>query len=453
MSDPCPASTLFTTRPTDGAFYETLTPFEHFDSIRTQRFPNTCSAEEIAGSRRIAIATRSSVADYPSPYNLVTRNRDQLYVYGGGVSEGRGAYLARLAPATLEEVWRVDLRVVNNGHWNYPGVGAVHGNGAVYAVAGNLLAKVNPVSGEARIITLPQHAGQGGAAYNGFDISSGGVIFAKSMERGHPCDADGVGGLACAANNGIPAFLVAVGPRNLRVRAVIETREPIIGRITTERHDGNLYVYCIGVTRVWRYLFKGDTFELDPAWGPVLYAEGGEQPGPGPGLLEDWLIFQTNFLRSKAPLTVWAINIWDSRKVHRIQPFPESTPSQEFSKPALDWQHMRVYTSDQLAGRVAGLDFDPQRGFSCAWQAEQTMASFWALVGDRCHRQLVGTDWTREGDHAIWRDAASGEEVARSAALDEAFNGSIISPGFDGRFYYMAQRGEKVVELTPVARD
>lgn len=50
----------------------------------------------------------------------------------------------------------------------------------------------------------------------------------------------------------------------------------------------------------------------------------------------------------------------------------------------------------------------------------------------------------------VWRDAATGEEIARAAYFDPNFNGSTVSPGFDGRFYYLAQTWKAIVELTPV---
>jgi hypothetical protein len=382
---------------------------------------------------------------------VVTRDRDELFVYGGYVSEGNGAYVAKLDPVTLREAWRVYLRAARDDHWNWFGVVGVHGNGSLYAIAGNLLARINPHFGETLLTSLPEHPGQGGAAYNGFVISPGGVIFAKSMERGHPCDGDKVLGLACCARNDVPAFLVAVDPGDLHLKAQIETREPVIGRIMTEQHNGVDYVYCPGVTRLWRFIYKGDSFEPDPAWGPVRYVEGHDQPATGVGLMGDWAVFQTNFLPSSAPLTIWAVNIQDSSQVHRIQPFPTATPSQEFSKPALDPEHMRVYTNDQLAGEVAALDFDSQRGFTLRWKARQRMESFWALTGDRAHRQAIGTDRTPEGDRVIWRDAASGKEIARSAVLDQGTNAGIVCSGFDGRYYYMAEQSQKILEITPVA--
>lgn len=451
---PCPASARLKTGPSGGAWFNTLSPFEHFDSMRTQVFPYTCTAQQIAGSDPVAIVTRTSVGDYPSPYNAMTRNRDELFVYGGYAAQDNGAYVAKLDPATLREAWRVYMRVASDDHFNWPGVAGIHGNGFVYAVAGNLLAKVNPDTAEMLMVRLPEHRGQGGAAYNGFVVSPQGVIFAKSIERGAKCpsDCNSICGLACAAKNDVPSFLVAVDPRDLSFVAQTETREPIIGRIMTDRQDGIDYVYCPGVTSVWRYAFINGALEPDPTWGPVPYITGKEQPGSGCGLLGDWVVVQTNFLRSRAPLVVWAINKWDSNKFHTIRPFPEGAPSQEWSKSGLDVENMRVFTSDQLVGKVTALDFDARRGFTRRWEAAQTMASFWAIVADRGNRQIVGTDYTKKGDHAVWRDAATGKEIARSAPLDKKKNGDIIGPGFDGKFYYMAVNSRKVVEISLVPK-
>ena len=63
--------------------------------------------------------------------------------------------MAKLDADSLAEVWRTHLRLPH--HWNYPGAMAVLGDGHVYAVAGNLLARVDAETGEALQLTLPQH--------------------------------------------------------------------------------------------------------------------------------------------------------------------------------------------------------------------------------------------------------------------------------------------------------
>jgi hypothetical protein len=449
---PCPASARLKTGPGDDGYYRTLAPFEHFNSLRTLRFPHTCPVEALANSTDVRVVTRESVSDYPHLYNAVTRERDELFAYGGLVSLGSGAYVAKIDPFSLCEAWRVSIQAPTKRHWNYPGGLAVHANGRLYAVAGNLLARVDAATADHRIVPLPEHPGQGGAAYNGFVISAGGVIFAKSMERGHGAEGEGIAGLEQAARSGIPSFLVAVDPDSLETLAVVEAPEPIIGRIAGERRDGRDYVYLPGITTVWRYRFTGTAFELDPDWR-VEYVPAGAEPGTGVGLFGDWVIVQTNFLVSKVPLTVWAIDRDDAGRAFTFQPFPDSTVSQEWSKATLDPENLQVFVEDQLACRTATLAFDPEQGFRLVWKTQETTASFSILIGDRVHRQIVGTAYTLEGDRVIVHDAASGRVVALSEVVDSRPNGTQITPGFGGRFYYMAQSRQKVVELAMVSAE
>ena len=79
------------------------------------------------------------------------------------------------------------------------------------------------------------------------------------------------------------------------------------------------------------------------------------------------------------------------------------------------------------------------------------MFCFLSLFGGAANRQVVGTDYNSTyGDQVVWRDAATGEEIARSAYLDPMFNGSTVGPGYDGTFYYLAQTFQALVELKPV---
>ena len=296
---------------------------EHYDAARTSRFIGTRTVEEIAGSSRVTVNARYTSSNYPNLYNVSTGNRDELFAYGGYVSEGDGAYVAKLDASSLAEVWRTSLTLPH--HWNYPGVMAVLPDGNAYAVAGNLLARVNARTGELRQLTLPQHEGTGGAAYNGFTVSPDGILFTKSMERGRPCHqsdlADNLG-LACAAYHNIPSILVAVDTAGdePRIVAQIETAGYILGRIATERHDGADYVYCPGLQNLWRYRFDGSSLTLDESWGPVPYAATGTT-GTAPAIMGDWVIIQNNgFVSSSEPCSIWAINIHDSSRTFRHIP-------------------------------------------------------------------------------------------------------------------------------------
>jgi hypothetical protein len=438
----------------EGAFYDTPNPSEHFDPARTSLFPGTRSVQEIAGAREVVLNARYTSGSYSKLYNVSTRNPDELFAYGGYVSEQGGAYVAKLDADSLAEVWRAPLRLPD--HWNYPGAMAVLGDGNVYAVAGNLLAKVNAETGEVRQLSLPQHKGAGGAAYNGFVVSPDGILFTKSLERGLPCQQSDLSenlGIPCAAYHKIPSFLVAVDTKSAEPTIVAQTEavDFILSRISTERHGGVDHVYCPGLQKLWRYLFIGGQFVLDEAWGPVPYAGTGT-PGTAPAIMGDWVIIQNDgFLSSLEPFTIWAINIHDSSRTFTFMPLEGYPMSQVGSKSAVDPENMRVYVGDWKAQMLLCLDFDPLRGFTTRWVQQQKMFCFPALCGDAANRQVVGTDYDSSyGDQVVWRDAATGEEVARSSYLDPNFNGSTVGPGVDGKFYYLAQTFKAVVELTPV---
>ncbi|HWA89759.1 MAG TPA: hypothetical protein VG889_06980 [Rhizomicrobium sp.] len=450
--DICPASARLNPGRDPGPWYRTLMPFEHFNSIRTQEFPYTCDVRQLAGLGPATVATRDASGTYYAPYNVVTRERDELFVYGGYVNVDDGAYVAKLDATSLNETWRVNLKVAKKDWFEWPGVAGVLGNGFVYAVAGNLLGKIDPASGAIRIKHLPEHRGGFGAAYNGFVVTEGGVLICKSMERGTDA-VNGQLGLRAVAKNGIPAFLLAIDPETLEILAEIQTEEPILGRVTVARSGGRDYVYLAGTTHIWRYLYTGDAFVLDTAWNP-LYVDTaiGEEPGTACGLLHDWVVVQTNFLFAKAPLRISAFHVEDAGRAHTLVPFPDGAPSQEFSKPAIDPATWRIYTNDQVAGLVGAVDLNPKSGLSLAWKAEQSMASFWAIVGPERDRNIIGTDHTPRGDHVLWRDAKDGRELVRSAVLDPKLNPGIVASGFNGRFYYLAEERSKVVELSLLSR-
>ena len=460
--DRCEASSELEVGFSEGAFFSSVDAFEAYDSGRSSRFPNTCTLEGITGSPLVSFNIRYSTPRFPSLYNVATRRRGEIFAYGGVVSQDLGAYVAKLNAETFEEMWRTHIHIP--GHWNYPGVGAVLGDGHVYAVAGNRLARVDADTGEQVQIELPQRPEEGGAAYNGFVVSPDRVIFAKGMEHGIPCDQTSVqynGGLGCAVYHNIPSFLVAIDTKTRageepRIIAQTQTEEFILGRLTTERRNGVDYIYCPGTSKLWRYKFFREhgrcLIELDREW-QIPYVGGGT-PGTAVALMNDWAVIVNNgFETFMQPFTIWAANIHDSHNLHKLQPLQGYPVSQVGSKPAVDPENRRVFVSDFHAGFALGLDFDPAEGFRVRWQQQQSMMSFWDVTGPPDQRQVVGTDYVSsgsdEGDHAVWRDASTGREVARTPTLNSIYNAMSINPAFDGKFYYVEMNGNRIVEISP----
>ncbi|HEX3317080.1 MAG TPA: hypothetical protein VHR88_03615 [Solirubrobacteraceae bacterium] len=180
----------------------------------------------------------------------------------------------------------------------------------------------------------------------------------------------------------------------------------------------------------------------DRHWGPVTYRTGAQQPGTGAGLLGHWVVVQTNFLPSSAPLTVTAVNTHDDREVFRAQPFKGAPMSWIVSKAALDTANRTVVTHDTAAGRMAALRLDPRRGFRVRWRRALSSLDFSALIGDPAHRQIVIADRGQAGESVVWLSERTGAEQARSPVLsDVPAPGNIVTPGFAGRFWYVSARG------------
>lgn len=448
--DPCPRTRDFTTGPRADGFWDTTAPFEHSGADRSQVFARSCTLRELTGLARPRIALRSSAVDFSTPYNAATRDRDQLYVYGYGPDAAHdGGYVASVDPRTLAQRWRT--RIPDRkpaGQWSYPGVMLSHANGFLYAIYGNVLVKLD--AGDGRIVArreLPEDPEQTGAAYNGMIVLPDGRLAAKKIERG-PCGAAGpLTGLSCAVANALPSLIVIVDPGRLKVLDSVVPPEPITGRVTF----GGGHLYAAGRDHLFRYTYARGKLTFDKRWGPVVYRTGGQTPGTGPGLLGHFVVVQTNFLPSTAPMTVTAVDTRNSDRVFTIDPFAGSgTGSWIVSKAALDAANHTVVTHDTSAGRMAALRLDPHTGFSIRWTHVLHSLDFSALTGGAGHRQIVIADLRSDQDQVVWLDEATGEEQARTATLATTpAPGNIVIPGFGGRFYYASSAG-KLWELRPV---
>ncbi len=272
-SDPCTRSRDLKVGSTGGAYFSTVSPFEHFASDRRQVFPYACTLAEIAGPGPVRIVAREAPGNYAKPYIPVTRGRDQLYVYGYGDNpQTEGGFVASVNPVTLAQRWRTHFTVPPPGGWSYPGVLVAHGNGFLYAIYGNVLVKLDPVTGRtlARRV-LPENTKGTGAAYNGMIVLPDGRIVAKGIERG-PCSKPGTfGGLLCSSENQLPTPVVVVDPTRLKILSKITPAQPITGRITSGQLGQTVYVYFAQHSTLVRYRYShgSATLHLDRSWGPV----------------------------------------------------------------------------------------------------------------------------------------------------------------------------------------
>ena len=438
--------------PNDTDLYTTVNAAEHADYARSHIFEYALfggSLDEEAANR---VIVRATSPDYPGAYNVVTRNPDELFVYYGvyGDVEGStGPAIALLDANTLEEVWHTQLAVYENETaWNYPGVIGLHGNGTLIVVSGNTAAVLDPDTGDIiNQVDLPQEDPALGS-YNGFATTSDGVLFTKALFRS--CDEPGGIALARCLDTEATQILLALDPVSLEVITQVDLPVFSTGRIPIAVHDGIDYVYMPGVSEVYRYRWEDQSLVLDEDWGFVSVIEDDDLGAMAPNVIGDWVFVQVNTGSSK-PMPVWAISAVDSTERFLIQPFEDIDTRFSFAVAhgAFDTASGFLYTADTGTGYVSAMRFDPESGFEVVWREEQTTSVFLQLIGHANERVIVTSEIVNIGlrltpfsilgatnEQVVFRDAATGRELARSGNLPRMSQGANISPGYGGRVYF-----------------
>lgn len=448
-----------------GPWARTAVAFEHFDSARTHSFGCASFGGSFDAPNRVT-ATRLR-GRYITPYNLIADENGNGYVYGGAYGDfpgSPGSFVAKLAPDG-KPIWRRQLfdAPANPAKWNYPGVVALHRNGRPYAVFGTQFVRLDPQSGATTgEVTLPA-ADPANTAYNGFNGFADGTLVMKSVNRAKGCDLQGFSAfLRCEGALKVgPSEIAVVDPQSMAVLASATAPEHIGGRLTTTRWQGTDRLYLAGAQSMFRYNWDGKALVPDRAWGPVPFMQDGETPAPAAAVIGDWIVAQTNALPAKVPMSLVAISQRDGRMV-RIEPFSDlpfwaAPPPRRSFLPAMltvDPQNSRVYVMDAGMGLAAAYAMDPESGaFTLLWRVRQRTMNFSTLVGPSDKRVFVATDIGRwcpllmclrsfEKEALVFRDAATGRELARSAPLPKMTSGALVTPWSGGHFRYLGLAGE-----------
>ncbi len=476
VSDRSPASILII--PPNPPWYPSLEAFEHYNSGRSHVFPEATFGGSYLGNNTVDILSSPMV--YPSGYNMAYLNPDNIFIYGGGygdVAGSVGAFAAKVDPTTLGPNWYNQLINTSvNGEWDYPGSMGILQDGFIYVSYGYRLAKLNKNGAVINTLILPTgDAEPQNTSFNGFNATSDGIIVMKSVYRQAGCSIQGPDALLnCPDPSDVPSsILISVDPKTMRVIDNITLPAPVGARPTISAFNGKNYVYLLEPTTAIRYEVNGGKFILDTSWNPGTITLSGQTLCTSFVVINDWVVAQTNTLPASTALDVIAINQGDASKQYRLQPFAgDPIPplvAAAFSNqgpggtPAISWAPMSVsadpennliYASDSLPGEIAAITIS-SNGLQTVWKANQTTTEFTTLIGPQANRVLVGTDipgpeipGNNTNDFAVWRNAATGQELARSPLLPAMTQGTMIQPYYNGYMFFEGQSGT-LIKLMP----
>ena len=460
-----------TTNP-NAPWYPSLSAFEHYNSGRSHVFSNASFNGTDAGTN--AVTTLNSSPIYPSGYNMVYLDAKRAFIYGGGYGDESGsigAFVAQVNPETLTQVWYNQLiNTSSNGEWDYPGSLGILEDGFLYVSYGYRLSKLDPATGNliATLVLPTGGAESANTSFNGFNAMPDGTIVMKSVYREAGCTLQGPSALLnCPDPSNVPpSILVSVNPKTMQLIDTITLPAPVGARPTVGQYQGQNYIYLLEPTTAIRYSVSNGKFTLDNLWNPGTITLAGQTLCTSFVVINDWVVAQTNTLPAATALSVIAINQGNPTKQFKLQPFagdPIPTlvaaafaTAASGGVPAISWAPMSVsadpennliYASDALPGEIAAIKISTT-GLSTAWKVQQTTTEFTTLIATAESRVLVGTDipgpeipGNNLNDYAVWRNAATGQELARSPLLPAMTQGTMIQPFYAGAMFFEGQAG------------
>jgi hypothetical protein len=444
-------------------WFPTIAAFEVYDSARTHLYGCAHFLGSTTASNKVLAYQSTDV--YQTPYNIVTEGPNRLFIYGGGYgdnSSASGSFVASVEPGTLDQRWRRVLINTNaTDEWDYPGVLNVMKDGSLIVIYGYHIARLNPATGavEASTVLPTGTSAPRDTAYNGYDALPDGTIIAKTVNRQKGCSEQGFSAFLKCPNptDTPPSVMVAIDPKTLKVISQITLPQMIGGRVTTASFDGKNYIYLPGTKSLYRYTFQNGKFAADPTWGPVPYLKKGQTAGSAVAVMGDYVVLMTNGgAPTSTPMSVVAVSQADSKKVANLQPFASSDAKNSFipSMVSVDPASNLIFVMDAGAGKIGAVALNSGK-LSTKWTADQTTLSFTTLIGPSDHRVLIGTNipikffkqlkkYTTE--QVIWRDAATGKQLASSDQFPKMSAGILVTPGYAGLQYFLTASGH-IIEL------
>lgn len=460
-------------------YWSALNAAELTDAQRSGIYP--CA--DFLGSRAQSnvVYTYKAQGYYPNVYYVNNDGPNRMYVVGGAppASTGRaagGPFVARIDPITGEQVWRTYLENlnVNNAFVGGTNLNILSNGKLVYAWDHRivLLDRYTGAILKARELPSPGPVTPRSINYKELTVAPDGTIILRSQNRPENCNQQGGGGLeACSQSAGgpeqKPSAFVALDPDTLEIYDMLVAPEDSATPHIIAPYEGKIAIYTAMLKKAYRFFWDPETKSLsrDRSWVADYLAKG-QTVGDAPTLMGDWIVIQTNGIGSKTKASsLVAVNVDDASKTQTVYPFGQLESGQASNappKPQGDPENDMVYSADGGIGKIAGVHLDPDTGkMETKWTVDDRSFEFQPLFGPPDERVLVTTKWNPDADlgniatgtytqQVVWRDAATGKELAKSDFLPPiGFNG-LVAPAYGGRWVYPAQSSGSLYFLQPM---
>lgn len=465
-------------------YWPTIGAPEHTDNVRSGLTPCADFTGDFTGHNQVF--QYKSQTTYPGGIGLVVFNGPAAgYLWAGGVVPGSGQYVSKFNPSTGQQIWRTYLTNVNvSGQWFALGSLAIIKDGTLVAAAGHTFWKLDPATG-AILASQEQPIIGSPASDSNFDgmvvaPDQQGTLLMKSQTRSVGCPTQTNNAMSSCPSAGYGSApnttVVAVDPTTLKNLAAIELDQNVTARTVAAKHNGKIYLYGNGAKSLVRVIWNPVTHTLtqDKSWEPKVILKG-QTGGASPVVMGNWVIADSNANPSTTtPQCLFAVSQDNPDDVHSICPWGKSFPvasgatmSETPAAPGIDPQTSLIFVDDYFLKGVYAIHLDQQTGgMKVAWSRPDWWSSdYFTMAGPKDQRVLVSQNInpkTTTADIAtgfnytesvLWADEATGKTIAESAYNPSTAVGSLINPGYGGRFYTMGNDGTLFIYQVQACKD
>jgi hypothetical protein len=454
-------------------YYSSLNGAEVADAQRSELYPCAHFTGSFTDPSQNVVYAWKSQDNYQGTSFVNNRNPGELYLTGGDFpnltgSVAPGPYVAKVDATTGAQNWRTYL---DNANTNNDWIGT---NNLNILPNGNILfafaRQVVLLDGNTGLIlkhnNLPAGPAGNDASFKHVTIAPDGTAIIKDQTRPGPgCSYQGTSAIFACKGTQPNSTINAVDPNTLQILDSITMPDESTTPHTITMHDGKIAIYISGNKAMYRYFWDPGTRKLsqDTSWVVSDYLQPGQTTGDAPGILGDFVVVQTNGLPTNVSSTVVSISQSNPKNLHSVTPFgPLKQGQKSFAPPksAVDVDNNFVISADQGVNGLAGIKVEPNTGnLTVVWTVKDGTYGFQTIIGPKDQRVLVVSNINPNAtaeqmkagtytEQVLWRNMLTGKALAQSNFTEAMTAGSLITPAYGGRVYFVTDNGFIVYYVT-----